>query len=218
DIETIIHEQEIIESSNSHAKSKVWDYFTKPYGLPKSRKANCHECGNIFSYHGSTSTLKYHLVHRHKIDISTNLSQKSKVWDYFTEPYGSPNDKNCKIKCLKCEMEFLYNVSTFSLKFHLIRKHNIVMSKNLESIADLNKVLEIEPNNAKVLKSRGKAYKRMGKYEEFIADSSRALEIESNNVNALISRGKACAELANMKNLKFRNRNKTKTLLHSTDY
>ncbi|CAG8504362.1 5492_t:CDS:2 [Diversispora eburnea] len=45
----IIHEQEIqIESStssNAHAKSKVLELFTKPYGPPKSRKTKCHECG-----------------------------------------------------------------------------------------------------------------------------------------------------------------------------
>ncbi|RHZ71984.1 hypothetical protein Glove_248g3 [Diversispora epigaea] len=267
---SIIHEQEIeIESSNSHSKIKVWDYFSKPYGPPKSRKTKCSICKIEFSYHGSTSSLKYHLKNRHKIDMSMNLSQvkrksqqipsqqssenensllqsstitlankKSKVWDYFAKPYCSSNDKNCKTKCLKCEMEFSYDVSTFLLKYHLINGHNIVMSTNLghsidqiqnqnlkqknadiltdeewfftilkkllkinrndkdnkdaimirgkfylkmgkykESIADLNKVLEIEPNNVKVLKNRGKAYKRMGKYNEFMEDSSRAQEL-----------------------------------------
>ncbi|CAG8504379.1 5493_t:CDS:2 [Diversispora eburnea] len=177
---SIIHEQEIqIESStfsNSHAKSKVWNYFTKPYGPSQSRKTKCHECGNEFSYYGSTSSLKYHLVHRHKIDMSTNLShvkrhsrqipsrrsnffpysepsflsegknsllqsspislanKKSKVWEYFTMPYGSFNDKNCKTKCLKCEMEFSYNGSPSSLKYHLIQKHNIDIFTNSDLI------------------------------------------------------------------------------------
>ncbi|RHZ71992.1 hypothetical protein Glove_248g29 [Diversispora epigaea] len=302
---SIIHEQEIqIESStssNAHVKSKVWDYFTKPYGPPKSRKTKCHKCKIEFSYHGSPSSLKYHLKNKHKIDISTNLSQvkrqsqqqqipsqqsnfppysepsfsenrnsllqsgttsladkKSKVWDYFTKPYGP--SKSLKTKCHKCEMEFSYNGSPSSLKYHLIHRHNIDMSTNSrhamnqmhenqnqplnlqlqnlkqknadiltaeegfftvlnkllkinrndkgnkdaliirgkfykkvgiyeESIADLNKVLEIEPNNVKVLISKGKVYKKMGKYEESIADLSRALEIEPNNAEVLISRG-----------------------------
>ncbi|RHZ71985.1 hypothetical protein Glove_248g7 [Diversispora epigaea] len=274
----IIQEQEIIESnisSKTHTKSKVWDYFTKPYGPPQSRKTKCSICKIEFSYHGSTSSLKYHLKNKHKIDMSINLSQvkrqsqqipsqqssflsenensllqsstitlankKSKVWDYFTKPYCSSNDKNCKTKCHKCGMEFSYHGSPSSLKYHLIHRHNIEMSTNSvdqiqnqkdadiltaekeffsvlkkllkinrndkdnkdaikirgkfylkmcmykESIADLNKVLEIEPNNVKVLISRGKAYKRMGKYEEFMADLSRAKEIEPNNVNKLIN-------------------------------
>ncbi|CAG8546884.1 1551_t:CDS:1, partial [Diversispora eburnea] len=187
----IIHEQEIqIESStssNAHVKSKVWDYFTKPFGSPKSRKTKCHECENEFSYHGSTSSLKYHLVHRHKIDISTNLSQvkrqsqqmpsqqppflsenensllqsgtnslankKSKVWEYFTIPYGSSNDKNCKTKCLKCEMEFSYNGSP-SLKYHLIHKHNIDISTNSGHAMDQihknqNQPLNLQSQNLK---------------------------------------------------------------------
>ncbi|RHZ72005.1 hypothetical protein Glove_248g12 [Diversispora epigaea] len=308
DIETTsptIQEQEIeIESNNSHTKIKVWDYFTKPYGPPQSRKTKCSICKIEFSYHGSTSSLKYHLKNRHKIDMSINLSQvkrqsqqipsqqsnfspysepsflsedensllqsgaislankKSKVWDYFTKPYGSSDDKNCKTKCHKCEMEFSYHGSPSSLKYHLIHRHNIdmptssghaidqihknqnqplnlqlqnleqknadiltaeegfftVLNKLLEinrndkgnkdaliirgkfykkmgmheeSIADLSKVLEIEPNNVNVLTSRGKAYKIMGKYEESILDFSRVLEIIPNNVDVLISRGKA---------------------------
>ncbi|CAG8622499.1 1169_t:CDS:1, partial [Diversispora eburnea] len=76
---SIIHEQVIqTESStfsNAHAKSKVWNYFTKPYGPLQSRKTKCHECGIEFSYHSSLSLLKYHLKNKHKIDIFTNLSQ-----------------------------------------------------------------------------------------------------------------------------------------------
>ncbi|RHZ71989.1 hypothetical protein Glove_248g9 [Diversispora epigaea] len=64
----------------------------------KTRKTKCRECGKEFSYHGSTSSLKYHLIHRHNIKMSTNLNQvkrqspnkkKSKVWDYFAEPYDT---------------------------------------------------------------------------------------------------------------------------------
>ncbi|RHZ77902.1 hypothetical protein Glove_169g66 [Diversispora epigaea] len=264
------------ENKNSSLQSStVWDYFTKPYGPPQSRKTKCHECGNEFSYHGSTSSLKYHLKNRH---MSINLRQsqqipsqqsnfslypepsfsenknsslqsstislankKNKVWDYFTKPSSSSN-----------------HGSPSSLKYHLIHLHNIDMSTNSvdqiqnqnqplnlqlqnleqknadiltaeegfftvlnklletnrndkgnkdaliirgkfyrkmgiyeESTADLNKVLEIEPNNVKVLISKGKVYKKMGKYEESITNLSRALEIEPNNVKVLISKGKA---------------------------
>ncbi|RHZ77897.1 hypothetical protein Glove_169g65 [Diversispora epigaea] len=274
---TSSHEQEIeIESSNSHAKSKVWNYFTKPYGPPLSRKTKCHKCGNEFSYHGSPSSLKYHLKNKHKIDISNNLSQvkrqlqqipsqqsnfspyselsfltenknsllqsstislankKSKVWNYFTKPYCSSNDKNCKTKCLKCEMELSYHGSPSSLKYHLTHRHNIIVpttnsdhvmdqihknqsqplnlqSQNLKInrndkgnkdaliirgiyekyIADLNKVLEIEPNNVNALVARGKIFLRIYKCEESITDLSRAIEIKPNYIDALISRGEA---------------------------
>ncbi|CAG8531240.1 8217_t:CDS:2 [Diversispora eburnea] len=75
----IIQEQEIqIKSStpsNAHVKSKVWDYFTKPYGPSKSRKTKCSICKIEFSYHGAPFSLKYHLKNKHNIDLSTNLSQ-----------------------------------------------------------------------------------------------------------------------------------------------
>ncbi|CAG8556618.1 8299_t:CDS:2 [Diversispora eburnea] len=76
---SIIDEHEVqiesSKSSNAHAKSKVWDYFNKPYGPLGSRKTKCSICKIEFSYHGSPSSLKYHLKNKHKIDISTNLSQ-----------------------------------------------------------------------------------------------------------------------------------------------
>ncbi|CAG8531222.1 8216_t:CDS:2 [Diversispora eburnea] len=67
---SIIDEQKIqIESntpSNAHAKSNVWDYFTKPYGPPKSLKTKCSICKIEISYHGSPSSLKHHLNNKHK--------------------------------------------------------------------------------------------------------------------------------------------------------
>ncbi|RIB24838.1 kinase-like domain-containing protein, partial [Gigaspora rosea] len=58
-----------------------------------------------------------------------------------------------------------------------------------ESLANLNKSLEIEPNNANALRNRGKTYRNMNRYEESLADLNKSLEIEPNNADALRSRG-----------------------------
>jgi len=65
-----------------------------------------------------------------------------------------------------------------------------MMKKYKESLADLNKSLEIEPNDSWVLKQRGKTYYIMNKYEESLADVTKSLEIEPNDAWALKQRGK----------------------------
>src|SRR5205809_4922240 len=55
------------------------------------------------------------------------------------------------------------------------------MNRYEESIADLTKSLEIEPDNTLALRKRGKIYYNMGRYEESHADLNRSLEIESKN-------------------------------------
>ncbi|RIB12413.1 kinase-like domain-containing protein [Gigaspora rosea] len=61
----------------------------------------------------------------------------------------------------------------------------LMMNRCKESLADL---LEIEPNNAKALRIRGKTYPMMKKHEESLADLNKSLEIEPNNAEALRSR------------------------------
>ncbi|RIB16236.1 hypothetical protein C2G38_2190506 [Gigaspora rosea] len=58
-----------------------------------------------------------------------------------------------------------------------------------ESLADLNKSLEIEPDNTFASKCRGATYYWMDRYEESLADLSKALEIKPNDAFALRSRG-----------------------------
>lgn len=52
------------------------------------------------------------------------------------------------------------------------------MAKCEESVADLNRALGIEQNNAEALKRRGRIYLIMGKYGDSISDLSKSLEIE----------------------------------------
>lgn len=109
------------EPSNAHEKCIVWDHFAKPYGPPKSLKTKCHRCGMEFSYHGSPSSLKYHLIHKHNIDIPTNLVQvksnystslenrKSKIWNFLPRHMVHPMMKLAKPNVLdvKKNLHFL---------------------------------------------------------------------------------------------------------------
>ncbi|CAG8589776.1 6195_t:CDS:2 [Diversispora eburnea] len=109
-----IDEQEIriksSTSSDTYVESKVLDYFTKPYGPSESRKTKCSICKIEFSYPGLPSSLKYHLMNKHKIGMLTNLSQvdrqsqqistaendhtdsQYRVGECFYEGYGTKKD------------------------------------------------------------------------------------------------------------------------------
>lgn len=63
-------------TNNTNRKSKVWNYFTTPYGIPNS-KTKCYECGKEFSYSGSPSSLKYHLAHKHNINMFRDSNNNS---------------------------------------------------------------------------------------------------------------------------------------------
>ncbi|RHZ71988.1 hypothetical protein Glove_248g8 [Diversispora epigaea] len=242
----IIHEQEIeIESSNSPSKIKVWDYFTKPYGPPQSRKTKCSICKIEFSYHGSTSSLKYHLKNRHKIGMSTNLSQvkrqsqqipsqqsifspysepsflsedensllqsgaislankKSKVWDYFTKPYGSSDDKNCKTKCHICGTEFSYHGSPSSLKYHLIHRHNIVISTNSNHAMNQIHENQNQPLNLQLQNLKQKNAGILTTKEGLFTALKKLLKINRNdksNKDALVILGKFYKKMSKYEN------------------
>ncbi|RIB03097.1 kinase-like domain-containing protein [Gigaspora rosea] len=62
------------------------------------------------------------------------------------------------------------------------------MSRFEESLTDLNKILEINPNDADALGSRGLAYQKTYKYKESLADLTKSLEISPNNKGSLCTR------------------------------
>lgn len=63
-------------------------------------------------------------------------------------------------------------------------------SKFPESLADLNKSIELNPNpkTRDVYLVRGTIYNRMAKYPEAIADFNKVIELDPKNANAYISR------------------------------
>ncbi|RIB10141.1 hypothetical protein C2G38_2206932 [Gigaspora rosea] len=63
-----------------------------------------------------------------------------------------------------------------------------IMNRYEESLADLNKSLEIEPNEASTLGRRGDTYCMMGRYEESLDDLNKSLKIEPNNAEASVVR------------------------------
>lgn len=195
---TALHEQEIqvesiesIKSYDSGEKSKVWDYFTKPYDHPKSYNAKCYKCGMEFSCNGQVFPLKYHLINLHGIDISTNLSQIKKqlrqisserLRRFSQEDFFTVVDKLLNID----RNEVNNNNEALIIRGRFYQKAR----QYKESLADLNKVLKIEPNNTNALTVRGETYQKMGYYKKSIADLNRTLTIESFNINAFVIRGR----------------------------
>ncbi|RIB23353.1 kinase-like domain-containing protein [Gigaspora rosea] len=57
-----------------------------------------------------------------------------------------------------------------------------------ESLINLNRLLDINPNNAITLSDRGLTYYVMGKYNESLTDYNKSLEIDPNNAITLIKR------------------------------
>jgi len=65
----------------------------------------------------------------------------------------------------------------------------LVVGSFNEALADLNKALSIEPNNAFALASSGEIKRLQGKPDEALADLNKALSIEPNNAFALARGG-----------------------------
>ncbi|RIB11392.1 kinase-like domain-containing protein [Gigaspora rosea] len=63
------------------------------------------------------------------------------------------------------------------------------MGKYEESLADLNKLLNIEPTNANALNNCGEVYQMIGEYEKSLIEFNKLLAIYSNDKIALYNRG-----------------------------
>jgi tetratricopeptide (TPR) repeat protein len=57
-----------------------------------------------------------------------------------------------------------------------------------EALADLDRALELEPDDVFALGGRGATYGRLNRYDEALADLDRALELEPGNALALMVR------------------------------
>jgi tetratricopeptide (TPR) repeat protein len=58
-----------------------------------------------------------------------------------------------------------------------------------EALADLNRAIELNPEDASALACRGYTYWDMERYDEALADFNRALELDPENAWAIVSRG-----------------------------
>jgi tetratricopeptide (TPR) repeat protein len=52
------------------------------------------------------------------------------------------------------------------------------MERYDQALADLNRAIELNPENASALASRGETYRLMERYDEALADFNRAIELD----------------------------------------
>ncbi|RHZ55982.1 hypothetical protein Glove_408g18 [Diversispora epigaea] len=133
--------------SSTREKSEVWLYFS-PH---QNYKTKCDICKNEFSYHGSTSTLKYHLIHRHKIiDV---LIRRGNAYRETHQYENSIIDFNKALKFKHDHIDALIGRGkTYDMK-----------DKYEEAYADFNKVLEIEPDQEHALSKKKEIERKMAK-------------------------------------------------------
>lgn len=60
-----------------------------------------------------------------------------------------------------------------------------------EAIAEFNKAIEINPNDAQAYNNRGEAYFHKGNYDQAISDSNKAIELDPNSDQAYANRALA---------------------------
>ena len=96
-------ESVVAESSDSQrpkkCRSDVWDYFTKNAG---GKKVLCRLCNNEYSYLGTTSNLRDHLIRYHKDkykrnDTSESGNKQQTSMDTFVNRFKCPPARAKKI-------------------------------------------------------------------------------------------------------------------------
>ena len=58
-----------------------------------------------------------------------------------------------------------------------------------DALADFNRAIELDPDNAAFIASRGDAYKHTELYDDALADFNRAIELDPDNAAFIASRG-----------------------------
>jgi tetratricopeptide (TPR) repeat protein len=66
-----------------------------------------------------------------------------------------------------------------------------------EALAVYQRAIELAPNDAWAIASRGQTYHQMGKYEDALADFNRAIELDPNYAWAIASRGETYRQMGN---------------------
>jgi tetratricopeptide (TPR) repeat protein len=94
-----------------------------------------------------------------------------------------------------------YKATNNQLKaFHWFMRGSVFMitGNHQEAITAFNKVLELSPNEPKVLSVRGLEFLNLGKYEQAFQDFNKAIELDPKDATLLVDRGLAYADLGKM--------------------
>ncbi|RIB28975.1 kinase-like domain-containing protein [Gigaspora rosea] len=128
-------------------------------------------------------------------DLSDNNNHDiNKIDQYFNtlkvhEPIHSVNHSNSSLFISdSTDKNLMQDSSSSLLNYDDIGDYE-------KRLLDLNKLLEIDPNNVKLLISRGEIYRIMNRYKDSLVDFNKSLEIEPDNAFALKNRGVAYCHL-----------------------
>jgi tetratricopeptide (TPR) repeat protein len=65
----------------------------------------------------------------------------------------------------------------------------LVMGRYDQALADFNRAIEVDPEDAWAIGSRGQTYRLMGRYDEALADLNRAIELDPDQDWVIAERG-----------------------------
>jgi len=80
--------------------------------------------------------------------------------------------------------------------FLLIENHSFMRDRYGRTVADYDKLIELDPNNTDTYYKRGDFYYETDEYDKAIADYSKAIQLNPNHADAYYSRGCAYGETA----------------------
>ncbi len=102
-------------------------------------------------------------------DIDDSLKEK---WKKVLDPYNE--------KLISQEIDRLAKLTETKILGYR-GKFYFIIGRYEQALEDLNKILEVEPNNAFALRYRGETYHMMEEYEESLADLKKLLKINAND-------------------------------------
>ncbi|XP_026745916.1 uncharacterized protein LOC113507243 isoform X3 [Trichoplusia ni] len=103
-------------------KSALWNFFTKK----DNHLATCNICQKDFSYKGTITNLRKHLIHRHSegamekdenSDSEIESGKTNLIWSCFTKKDST------MATCNACHKEYSYRFSTSNLRKHWRERH-----------------------------------------------------------------------------------------------
>lgn len=87
-----------------------------------------------------------------------------------------------------------------SIFFLLIENHSFMRDEHDRTMADYDKAIELNPDNADAYCERGDFYYEAGEYDKAAIDYDKAIELDPNGANAYYNRGCAYSEMREYEN------------------